>query len=83
MHHVQLSRITKEWINHVQNNYDQTIAELKKYEPFVKRGGIITLHDIVSYPEVFSAIKEFIKNREDIKFYKYFHNHGLGVLIKK
>ena len=26
MHRVQLSRITKQWINHVQNNYDQTIA---------------------------------------------------------
>ena len=65
------------------HTYEQTMAELKKYEPFVRSGGIITLHDMVGCPEVLIAINEYIQNREDIKFYKYFHNSGLGILKKR
>ena len=87
---IQNNDLDVEWnqvIDHLfidtSHTYDQTIAELKKYEPFVKSGGIITLHDIVGEPDVLIAINEYIQNREDIKFYKYFHNFGLGILKKR
>lgn len=64
------------------HTYEQTMAELKKFEPLVRSGGIITLHDIISCPEVYYAINDYIADRKDIKFYKYFHNSGLGILKK-
>ena len=87
---IQNNDLDVEWnqvIDHLfidtSHTYDQTIAELKKYEPFVKSGGIITIHDIVGHPDVLIAINEYIQDREDIKFYKYFHNFGLGILKKR
>lgn len=62
------------------HTYEQTLAELEKFTPFVKPGGIVSLHDIISCPEVLSAINEYIKDKPHIKFYKFFHNNGLGVL---
>lgn len=64
------------------HTYDHTISEFKKFEPYVRKGGLITLHDIISCPPVLNAINDFIRNRDDIRFYKYFHNNGLGVLRK-
>lgn len=62
------------------HTYEQTLKELEKFTPFVKPGGIVTLHDIISCPEVLSAINEYIKDKTHIKFYKFFHNNGLGIL---
>jgi len=64
------------------HTYDQTIAELEKFEPYVRKGGLISLHDIVSCPPVLKAIEDFISKRTDIRFYKFFHNNGLGILRK-
>ncbi len=64
------------------HTYDQTISELKKFEPFVRKGGLISLHDIVSSPPVLRAINDFISKRNDIRFYKFFHNNGMAVLRK-
>ena len=64
------------------HTYEQTLAEFQKFEPFVRKGGLITLHDIISCPPVMNAIVNYIKNRQDIRFYKFFHNNGLGVLRK-
>jgi predicted O-methyltransferase YrrM len=64
------------------HEYNQTLEELRKYEPYVRSGGIITLHDIISCPEVFAAISEYTRNRNDLRIYKYFHNNGLAVIFK-
>lgn len=62
------------------HTYEQTIAELTKFVPFVKPGGIVTLHDIISCPEVLSAINDYLRDKKNIKFYKFFNNNGLGIL---
>ena len=49
------------------HTYEQTIAELTKFVPFVKPGGIITLHDIISCPEVLSAINDYLHDKKNIK----------------
>lgn len=63
--------------------FDQTLKELEKWEPFVKHGGIITIHDIVTFPEELQAINSYIKNRRDLRLYKYFNNFGLAVIFKR
>jgi len=65
------------------HTYDQTIKELKKYEPLVMSGGIITLHDIVLHPEVLQAINEYLKGRTDLHLYKYLNCNGLAVIFKR
>lgn len=74
----------KEPIDHLfidtSHTYDQTLAELQKFVKYVRPGGIVSLHDIISHPEVLSAIQEYIKDKHNIKFYKYFNNSGLGIL---
>lgn len=76
----------KENIDHLfidtSHTYEQTIHEFKKFEPMVRKGGLITLHDTVSCPPVLQAIHDYISQRNDIRFYKFFHNNGLGVLRK-
>lgn len=86
---LQTDDLKLEWnvpIDHLfidtSHTYEHTIIELEKFEPFVKKGGLITLHDIVSYPPVLKAITDFLSKRDDIKFYKFFHNNGLGILRK-
>lgn len=64
------------------HTYDQVSGELAKYEPLVVPDGIITLHDIVLYPEVEDAIKDYIKERDDLRYYRFFHGFGLGVIVK-
>ena len=64
------------------HTFDQTMRELQKYEPYVRNGGIVTMHDIVSFPEVLQAIKSYIKGRTDLRLYKYFNNSGLAVIFK-
>lgn len=64
------------------HTYEHTMSEFKKFEPYVRKGGLITLHDIISHPPVLQAINDFIAQRTDIRFYKFFHNNGLGVLRK-
>ena len=65
------------------HTFDQATKELEKYEPYVRRGGIITLHDIVTWPGVLRAINSYVKGRTDLRVYKYFNNNGLAVIFKK
>ncbi len=62
------------------HTYEQTLAELKKFGSLVRPGGIISLHDIISHKQVFDAIKEYLETRKDLRFYKFFHNNGLGII---
>ena len=62
--------------------FEHTLRELEKYEVYVKRGGLITFHDTVTYPEVVPALKKYVKDRKDLNIYKYFNNSGLIVVFK-
>ena len=64
------------------HTYDHTLAELKKYEPYIKEGGIITFHDTISFPPVLKAIKKYLESNKELKFYHYFNNNGLVILKK-
>lgn len=64
------------------HEYEHTKKELAKFEPMVKRGGVITLHDYVGCPEVARAVEEHVRGRPDLRLYKYFNNHGLAVIFK-
>ncbi len=64
------------------HTYQHAIDELKKYEPYVRIGGLITLHDIITWPGVMGAINDYNKNRQDLHPYKYFNNNGLAVIFK-
>jgi predicted O-methyltransferase YrrM len=78
-----------EWDNSIDHlfidslhTYDHVMKQLNKYEPFVKKGGVITMHDIVHDPPVLKAIEDYFKNR-DVKIYKYFNSMGFAVILKK
>jgi len=64
------------------HTFDRVTKELEKYEPHVKNGGVITIHDTVLYPEVSQAIKKYIKGRRDLRLYNYFNCFGLAVIFK-
>ncbi len=86
---IQIDDLELSWdeqIDHLfidtSHTYDHTISEFKKFEPYVRKGGLITLHDIVSCPPVLDAINDYISERKDLRFYRFFHNNGLGILRK-
>lgn len=64
------------------HTYAQTLAELKKYEQFVKPGGFIILHDINSFPPVAEAIHDHFAGRDDIVMYEWYNDDGLMVIKK-
>ena len=64
------------------HTYEQTLKELHRFEPKVKNGGVITLHDIVSFPDALQAINDYLVRRDDLQLYKYFNNNGLAVIFK-
>lgn len=86
---IQYDDLKLEWkmeIDHLfidtSHTYHHTLGELKKYEPYVRKGGIITLHDIMSCPPVLDAINDFLKENNNFRLYKFLNNNGLGILKK-
>ncbi len=86
---IQINDLDLKWqssIDHLfidsSHTYEHTIKEFEKFEPFVRKGGLITLHDIISCPPILNAINDYISDREDLRFYKFFHNNGLGIIRK-
>ena len=86
---IQINDLNLNWespIDHLfidsSHTYEHTIKEFEKFEPFVRKGGLITLHDIISCPPILDAINDYIANRDDLRFYKFFHNNGLGIIRK-
>lgn len=61
----------------------QTLRELGKYEPFVIEGGIIILHDTVTFPDCGKGLEKYMRGRIGLKAYRYFNNNGLTVLFKR
>lgn len=64
------------------HTYEQTMAELRKFEPFVRDGAIITMHDSVTFPTVRKATLDYLKMRHDLTKYEYLNNNGLTVIFK-
>lgn len=63
--------------------YPQTMAELKRFEPLVSQGGLITLHDSVSFPGVARAVRDYFQGRSNISLYEYRNSYGLILIRKK
>jgi predicted O-methyltransferase YrrM len=64
------------------HTFTHTLAELQKFERYVKPGGIITMHDFIGFPEVDDALRKYAENRTDFRIYRYFNNNGLAVIFK-
>lgn len=86
---VQTDDLALDWsepIDHLfidtSHRYGRTIEELRKYEPFVVPGGVISLHDTTSYPAVWRASEEYFRGRPDVRIFRYYHNNGLAVIEK-
>jgi predicted O-methyltransferase YrrM len=62
--------------------YEHTVKELKKFEPLVKAGGLISLHDSVTYPDVRKAVLEYTSGRRDLRTYEFLNNNGLLLVFK-
>ena len=62
--------------------YDHTVSELRKFAPFVVPGGLITLHDTISFPGVRKAVMEFLEDNPGMRYYPYCHNNGLAIIFK-
>lgn len=65
------------------HEYEQTLQELRKYEPFVVRKGIIILHDTMTFPDCQKAVEAYMQDRIDLKAYRYINNNGLTVIFKR
>jgi len=63
------------------HTYDQLYKELEKFEPFVKKHGIITIHDIDN-KILQNAISDYIQNKANLKYFEYYNCLGLGVIYK-
>ena len=65
------------------HTFEHTVKELKKFEPLVRVGGVITLHDSVTYPDLRRAVLEYTKGRRDLRIYEFLNNNGLLVVFKR
>jgi predicted O-methyltransferase YrrM len=64
------------------HEYEHTLMELRKFEPFVVPRGIIILHDTITCLDCAKALETYMEGRTDLKPYKYVNNNGLTVLFK-
>jgi cephalosporin hydroxylase len=63
-----------------QHIFAQAFAELTKYEPYGSPGGVISLHDSVTFPGLARAAETYFKNREAVTMYEYRNGHGLLII---
>lgn len=61
------------------HTYEQLKNELDIWEPFVKRGGMIVMHDVLTFPEMRKAAEEFCAEWK-LKFEVRQGSNGLGVI---
>ena len=60
------------------HTYEQTLAELRKFAPKLKNGGVILLHDTITVPSVLQAIQMYLK--ENPNKYRFENREGCGGL---
>lgn len=61
------------------HTYNQLLAELKLWGPWVRKGGVILMHDVVTFPELNNAAVEYASAREVQYLWKPGSN-GLGII---
>ena len=65
------------------HEYNHTLAELMKFEPLVRPGGIIAMHDSVHDPPVRRAAMDYFRDgKSDTRIYEYLNNNGLLVIFR-
>jgi predicted O-methyltransferase YrrM len=64
------------------HSYEQTLSELKRFEPYVSRGGVISMHDAGSSPGVPRAVDDFVSSRGDLSLHILLNNNGLALIFK-
>ena len=64
------------------HSYDQTARELEVWGSKVVKGGLIIIHDTVSYPEQNKAIWEFLDKHLGSDYVEHLNCNGLGIIIK-
>jgi len=62
---------------------EDTIEEIRLFEPNVRDGGLMIFHDTGMLDGVRGPILDFLQNHPDYDFFDYEHNSGLGVVRKK
>lgn len=62
------------------HTYRQTLAELQKFGPLVRKGGCIVLHDDISCPDQHRATNHWLHTVEHGKVERYSHENGLVVI---
>lgn len=65
------------------HTFGQTLAELEKFAPMVKNYGVIILHDTVSCPDVYAAVKLFLMCHDEYVLEHRINCNGLGILWKR
>jgi len=56
-------------------------ADLRHFEPHVRKGGFIIIHDFLVFPKMALAIDEYFKNKK-FSMYRYFNDCGLQIFRK-
>jgi len=56
-------------------------ADLRHFEPHVRKGGFIIIHDFLVFPKMAVAIDEYFKNKK-YSMYRYFNDCGLQIFRK-
>lgn len=64
------------------HEYTHTKQELEKFEPFVRKGGVISLHDTTSHIDVWRSVTEYFEGRKDVRIFRFLHNNGLAMIEK-
>lgn len=61
---------------------DQAAAELRLWEPRVAAGGTILMHDPVTFPGVWRAIRDYTAGRDDLTVTLVTPNNGMAIIEK-
>jgi len=64
------------------HRYEHTLAELRKFEPWVTPGGVISVHDTTSALGSWRAVGAYFAGRSDVRILRYFNNNGLTLIWK-
>jgi hypothetical protein len=64
------------------HQFRHTLAELEKFEPFVRKRLVIVIHDPILFPEVLKAARQYTLSRKDIAECLYLNSNGLIVIFK-
>ena len=62
------------------HTYDQATAELARYGPYVRSGGVVIMHDFQN-SGVRKAAEDYASLNPNIRLYRFWNNNGLAVMF--